>query len=283
MRSEQLKKLLSNVVRSQPLVSEFIQLQGNARRANSGNFSTSDHQAMQFTFDLLSQLSDQSIKLKLDNNPRNNTSGETKVPSLLSSSDITKIARNKVWTKYEAGFFACGFIISEQIKKDCEKLLYPLGGEPSFTIGYFPILNAVLEIEKLLLKSDLFPQSQRNFLHDTDDGLLIMDWFKRLELPLPKGLADKAREFHSNQDIRETTDTPQVKNLNPKERTSMLKLIYAMAKGKFNYAEGQSLGPAKNKIHLAILDAGLDMSERTIGDYLKAAQAEADIQREKNQ
>jgi hypothetical protein len=60
-------------------------------------------------------------------------------------------------------------------------------------------------------------------------------------------------------------------SLKPSERVSLMKLVFGMAKAKYNYDPAASRGPAPKNISNALALAGLELDEDTVRKWLRKA------------
>lgn len=240
---------------------------------------------------ILNALDDESLALKEQamasiKEPQLFT-GKRHIPVILSQTNIDECARPRDWPRYALTLQSLGFVLNERCEKQIRSTIYERIRYDTFTdnISQFPLLEAFFDRDRILIDSGLFKSQHISFFNDRIEAVRGLRHLDRLRLELPAGLLDTAEEFHGGGDrlVEGEEAGSEPKPLNPKERTSMLLLINAMASAKFKYVKGESLGAPKQAIENAILDAGLDMSQRTIGEYLKKAQSEADEFRESKQ
>lgn len=240
---------------------------------------------------ILNALDDESLALKeqaLASVERTQfPTGKRHIPVILSQTNIDECARPKEWPRYALTLQSLGFVLNERCEKQIRSTIYERLKYSTFTdnISQFPLLEAFFDRDRILINSGLFKGQHVSFFRDRIEAVQGLRYLDRLRLGLPNGLLDTAEEFHGlpAKSAQKEDAGSEPKSLNPKERTSMLLLINAMASAKFKYAQGESLGSPKQAIENAILDAGLEMSQRTIGEYLKKAQAAADEFRENKQ
>lgn len=260
----------------------------SGRYNNNEKFKKADHVAVDLVLRLIDALEvPNAIAKNTECKEARKTNHITSfVPKTLMSHWMDLWAKNSQWKRYEAALISTGFIINEGSRDLFEKVMFKnkryVDGE--FTPDHFPLFQKFQDNYRLLTNSGLFQSTYEGDYRQKASSLEIVKWFESMEIDLPKGLAERVKKYQSKNALNslpqpDEPDTP----LSAKERSSMLTLIHAMAGGKFQYREGESLGAPKKKIYLAIQNAGLSMNERTIGDYLKKAQKEADRLKDKKQ
>lgn len=303
MRLQAIRKLTFAYVRNPKLVSRatswrFSEIEDEkvaspVRKSQSQysvRFNERDLEGVEAMIALLNSLDDESLKTRLaeieDQKAEQGKLWVDPLPISLSLPDLDVWAKNASWARYEAAFLANGFSIVDRCREKITDLLFPPQAyEVRFTLEYFPLFEAVLKLDNQLLSSSLFPKSHRMYFYDKSSALDIVNWFEKMEINLPNGLAGKVRYFQSDEKpqivpIRPDQATEadpggegvRKQEINPKERESLLLLINGMAKAKFGFKPGGSLGPAIEKIDFAVRDTKASSSPKTIRKYLNKSE-----------
>lgn len=211
------------------------------------------------------------------------------LPLDLSDSDIKSWARRQKMTRIEAVLLSLGFLLRDDLRSTFESLIFSRRDHGTFTrnVEFFPLIEAFLERDEALARSDVFGRSHEIFRHQKASSLEIFEWLSRMDYTLPNGLLSAVRRYNSvgTQEasvVKGNFKDHEIASVNPKTLASLYTIIHAMAAKKpYSFEPGSTA--AQSKIETAILDAGLNMSPKTIRKHLDdAARAVQEI-KEKNQ
>lgn len=106
----------------------------------------------------------------------------------------------------------------------------------------------------------------------------VVRWFDAVDLEVPADLLGFADRFHQLGlgRAKSTTATPSSNPLDPRERTSMLRLIIALAIGGYGYDPNAERSSTTREIESDVAQLGLRLSIDTIRKHLTAASAQLD-------
>lgn len=297
------QKLLFLLIENQKLIyhatqwelREFkrVETLGPAQRlfTRQDGFSSTDLRAVDAHLGLLNELDDESIEMKfVEASSRFSESGpltKRSVPCGISDADLKDRLKKPKMGRMEATLLSLGFLEPKDGRSDFEEFIYDdrMNNRLSIDLQQFPLSLAFIEREEALSRSDLFKISHWKFRGDEADTLEIFEWFKRMDFDLPDRLLALAKKYHSRKTEGEhTASDTEERELNPKERSSLLQLIHAIAAQKpYLYDPENVNNGAINRIQNTIQDAGLRMSDKTIRKYLREGVSEADRVKDKNQ
>lgn len=244
-------------------------------------------------------LSSKTNELLLLSNRKKWTEGDERTlaefPSSLDRKDYSRWFDVDYWTLTEAVILSLGLRPERMVCDEME------------LVEYRPDLESWLLKEFKLRRKLLAREADRGGLKPRSKGLEACDpvssfqWLEENGFPVPVRLFLDLKEKRSLQKGTEPEDPPipemvvEVTNepavhladdreveLNPKERTALLKLIYAFSQSRhIRYDISKPRNGAIKRVHAHVLDAGLEISERTIKKYLKAAYEEAESLKDK--
>ena len=211
-------------------------------------------------------------------------------PLGLSKADIRSRIRKPKMDRVEATLLSLGFLLPKAGQAGFDLLVFEnrLQGRLSLDLTKLPLVRAFIEREEALAASELFHSSNWQLRKDQADTLAIFLWLKKMDYRLPDGLIDLAEQYHSGSasDPASTSEKEaagRAKELNPKERTSLLQLIHALAIRKpYLFDPTNNRNGAITRIEAALEDAETPMSAKTIRKHLTAARDEVMRIRDKN-
>jgi len=242
---------------------------------------------------LIQALDENSIDLKFDSAAAtlitDKAVSKRTLPLGLSDSDIKSWARRQKMTRVEAVLLSLGFLLRDDLKSTFESLIFRRRDNGTFTqnVEFFPLIEAFLERDEALGRSDVFGRSHEIFRHQQASSLEIFDWFSRMDYTLPNGLLSAVRRYNSagTQEasiVKGNSKDDDIDTANPKTLASLYTIIHAMAAMKpYSFEPGSTA--AQSKIETAILDAGLSMSPKTIRKHMDDAALAVQEIKEKNQ
>jgi|GEM_PF-6953172 len=249
-------------------------------------FTVGDVEAVRLVYEILEGLDESTLARKLSLGLGNGSSSQNfnkdELPRHLSGSILHHWGAKQIWGVEEAAMLSLGF----PVKTSANRALYkffgssPYAGYRSYSPSLFPLLEAYEE------RVDILKSATESGTLKDHKAASYISIFEMLNLSEPDNLKEAVLSFEENCKTG-TQDIPAVtpglySQQNAKSQASLMILIHSMARSRFKYEVGKSLGPAKQAIEQAVLDAGLTMSQRTIGKYLEEAQSATDLLREKN-
>jgi len=242
-------------------------------------YSDEDHRIVQLIFIMIASLSDATIDARVKKiSDLNHKFGAGEFPINLDNLEVDILAKNARWMRYEVSLLAHGFVLGPSSRRAFYNCVIGRKNVKSELLK-LPVFESYFILDKQLANSGIFEvkghANPQNKALSTD----ISRWLNKMEIPMPDGLENRVKHFFGPENEKDLNNS----HTNPKERSSMLILINAMARAKFKFKPNESLGPSKAAIDLAIKDVGLSLSERTIGEYLKDSEVEAERQRDKRQ
>lgn len=212
-------------------------------------------------------------------------------PFSLSRDDLRSRLRKPRMNRVEASLLSLGFLLPRSGQSGFDLFIYDnrLADRLSIDLTKFPLAQAFIEREGALAASAHFSERHAMFRRDEADISKIFQWLEQMEFRLPEQLLELVNHYHvyeppsASREIRKV-DADQDDELNPKERSSLLQIIHALASRKpYYFDETDSRNGSLTRIEAAIADAGLSMSTKTIRKYLRQASQEASRVREKYQ
>lgn len=262
-------------------------------RGYRADIPDADIDAADLHLKLIQALDETSCDLKVADIVSRDTSDEpvTKrtLPLSLSEDDIKSWARRQKMNRVEAVLISLGFLLRDDLKEAFESFVFERRRHGTFTknLEHFPLIEAFLERDAALGSSEVFKNAHMIHRHQTASTLDIFEWFNRMDYSLPDGLISAVQKYHrpntetdSKQDARLTNN--DIDSANPKTLASLYTMIHAMAAMKpYSFEPGSTA--AQSKIETAILDAGLNMSPKTIRKHLDEAALAVQEIKEKNQ
>lgn len=261
----------------EPVTARFLSKKATQQRTLK--YSEEQHRIVELIFLMLGSLSDETLDGRAKSiSDINHTYKMGEFPTNLDTQEVEILAKNAQWMRYDACLLSLGFVLcpsSRSVFFDC---VYSKGNIKSELLS-LPLFKEFFILDRQLANSGVFKVEKGYGYTSKAPSPSITKWLRKMELPMPEGLQSRVDHFFGP----EINKTSALGMINPKERSSMLILINAMAKAKFRFKPNESLGPPKAAIDLAVRDLGLTISDRTIGEYLKASEKEAERQRDKTQ
>lgn len=257
--------------------------------------SNADIDAAELHLKLIQALDEQSSDLKFNDAASNFQSDgpitKRALPLSLSANDIKSWARRQKMNRMEAVLFSLGFLLRDDIKDAFESFVYERRQYGTFTktLEHYPLIEAYLERDAALGASDVFNDAHMIHRHQTAPSLEFFEWFERMDYPLPDDLLESIRKYHApsrttKADVTDLEANAEIETTNPKTIASLYTMIHAMAAHKpYSFNPDERSGAAQNKIETAIMDAGLNMSPKTIRKHLADAAFAVREIKEKNQ
>jgi hypothetical protein len=245
-------------------------------------------------------LSGKANEILLLSNRRKWTEGDEKTfvefPYTLNQVDYIRWLALDYWTVTEVVILSLGLRPERQVCDEMER------------INYRPEMESWLLKEFKLRRKLLVREADRGGLKPLSKGpeacdpLTSFEWLEQSGFPVTPQLFLALKEKRAPKELEEPKDTPTAEHiaenpveitpnpsnanedeLNPKERTALLKLIHAFSQSRhIRYEVSKPRNGAIKRVHNLVLDAGLDISERTIKKYLRAAHEEAERLKDKN-
>lgn len=232
------------------------------------NFEAADHIVVKFLFDLLNELSLETLQsksLEVDVLPNELKFAETHgVPISLASKDQKYWAKKFHWDADEAIMLSLGFSLKPELASRLEPLLH----YAAFNKRYYPIITSYSERLELMSSTNAFLEKA--------NPLELIGWMKRLEFIIPKNLERNVQHFQlpNNEHKTEKIETQNVSTDEPKpflqsERTTALKLIAAMAIGGYKFKPQSIRNEATADILTDLNLLGFKMDPKTILKWLR--------------
>lgn len=234
------------------------------------NFEQADHSMVNFLFDLLNELSLETLQsktLEIEMLPHELKFAETHgVPISLATKDQKYWAKKFHWNADEAIMLSLGFSLKPELARRLGPLLY----YKAFNRQYYPIIKSYGERAELMASTNAFVEKAV--------PLRLIRWMKRLEFIIPNNLERNVQHFQLTHDELKTekTGSQSVSTDEPKpflqsERTTALKLIAAMAMRGYKFKPQASRNEATSDIQSDLNFLGFEMDSKTILKWLREA------------
>ncbi|MDQ7069288.1 MAG: hypothetical protein Q9M48_00800 [Rhodobacterales bacterium] len=218
-------------------------------------YSLEEHHAVKCIYRALRELSSKSLNLKLGMGEKGNSS--TNSVFSLDYDDYVFWARKSQWTATESAMLSVGLIPSESIHEEFNEL------ENSDT-GSCSLLREFTERVQLYLSA-----VQVGNIDKRGNALEIVDWFEKLELPMPEGLANAVRKFQGPPIA--TNDGSGTVELGSSEKGTLLKLVAAMSVENYGFDPSKNRNEATGHIRSDLEIVGLSLDSKTILRWLREA------------
>ncbi|MBL4616922.1 MAG: hypothetical protein JKY46_04445 [Robiginitomaculum sp.] len=238
-------------------------------------YELADHRVVHFIYGLLDvldvkTLSQKAEEVKFDSDGICKPFTTNNIPNFIADESTIYWARKPSWSIDEATLLSMGFIDSDEIFMSVTSIEKYL----AYNHSYYPILK------EFFARKSLFQSAiESGHIGKLNNSIEYLEWLEKIKMSYPCGLKDSIYEYRGGK-----SEQPVNRDLNPKECSSLLALIHAMATNKpYSYDPNDSQNGAIKRIKNAVLDAGLSLSDKTIRKYLREANSEAEKSKDKNQ
>ncbi|WP_026942732.1 hypothetical protein [Hellea balneolensis] len=236
---------------------------------NVDSMEPADHIATELAYDFLNALSTESLQQKcLEIDEISDVEWELasvhEIPIALDRKDLKYWGKKFKWSPFESVILSMGFCPQPGLVSRLKNLYE----HTAFSRSWYPFFLEFSDRYILLDATGVFEKNPT--------PLELIKWMKKLELIIPQKLESCVAYFQGSQSDKTassptTTAAPVERSsetesiINPKKLSSLLTLIHAMGSNKpYRYDQSDMKNGAIKRIETAIVDSGLDLSERTI-------------------